>query len=395
MVEYKRYVGESEEELIYRIASEKDVIGTWEDIANILNELLGYDYGESTYRKKYNAFVKMFEANRSKFEGFDARIQDLEDKRRAFEREKIKFQDERNAWQRQNRGVARIEQKLDYLEDLIKDESEYRTYPKRVKFVPDDRDVLICVSDVHLGLSTGNTLMDAYNPKIAEEFFNNYLDQIDEIIKTYNVRNAYVALLGDEVNGLIHQTVRLENSENVIQQIQSVSEHIARFIYEISKRVTRVFVNDVGGNHTRIGKKDDVLRDERLDSLILWYSKAKLAHVENVEFLDHCKYDPTIAYFNICGLQFLLCHGDYDTSDASGVQKLSMMIGEIPYAVVMGHRHSTGYSEVSGVKLIQSGTFATSGSDYCIQKRLVGSPSQAVAVVDDEGIRAFYPIQLK
>lgn len=395
MVEYKRYVGESEEELIYRIASEKDVIGTWEDVADVLNELLGYDYGESTYRKKYNAFLKMFEANRAKFEDTNARIQDLEDRRRAFEREKIKFQDERNAWQRQNRGVARIEQKLDYLEQLIKEDSEYRTSSNHIKFIPDDKDILICISDVHLGLNTGKTLMDAYNPKIAEEFFDNYLNQVDEIINTHKVRNAYIALLGDEINGLIHETVRLENSENIIQQIQTVSEHIARFIYEISKRVTCVFVNDVGGNHTRVGKKDDVLRDERLDSLILWYSKAKLANVDNVEFLDNCKYDPTIAYFNICGLQFLLCHGDYDTSDAAGVQKLAMMIGEIPYAVVMGHRHSTSYSEVSGVKLIQSGTFATSGSDYCIQKRLIGSPSQAVAVIDDEGIRAFYPIQLK
>ena len=395
MVEYKRYLGESDDETIYRICSEKDTIGSWEQVKDVLNKLLGYDYGESTYRKKYNTFVKMFEANRAKFEDADAMLQELEDKRRAFEREKIKFQDERNAWQRQNRGVARMEEKLDYLERLIREGSEYKTSSNKIKFVPDDRDILICISDVHMGLCTGDNVMGKYNPEIAEEFFDNYLNQVDDIIKTHKVRYAYIALLGDEVNGIIHSTIRLENSENIVEQIQAVSELTARFIYEISKRVTRVFVNDVGGNHSRVGKKEDVLRTERLDQLVLWFAKAKLANVENVEFMDHCKYDPTIGYFNICGLHFLLCHGDYDTNDASGVQKLVMMIGEIPYAIVMGHRHSTAYSEVSGVKVIQSGTFATSGSDYCIQKRLTGGPSQAVAVIDDEGIKAFYPIQFK
>ena len=64
---YKRYNGESDEELIYRICENKDQIGSWQDVANIINELTGNDYGESTYRKKYQAFRKMLDANQSKF----------------------------------------------------------------------------------------------------------------------------------------------------------------------------------------------------------------------------------------------------------------------------------------------------------------------------------------
>ena len=56
---YKRYEGESEEELIYRICEDKDQIGTWSDVADILNDLLNVNYSESTYRKKYSAFQKM------------------------------------------------------------------------------------------------------------------------------------------------------------------------------------------------------------------------------------------------------------------------------------------------------------------------------------------------
>ena len=38
---YKRFDGETDEELIYRITGEKEQIGSWQDVADILNELLG------------------------------------------------------------------------------------------------------------------------------------------------------------------------------------------------------------------------------------------------------------------------------------------------------------------------------------------------------------------
>ena len=53
---YKRFENETDEELVYRICENKDQIGSWQDVANIINELTDNDYGESTYRKKYQAF---------------------------------------------------------------------------------------------------------------------------------------------------------------------------------------------------------------------------------------------------------------------------------------------------------------------------------------------------
>lgn len=398
MTKYKRYVGESDDEVIYRICNEKDIIGTWDDVKDILNEILGNDYGESTYRKKYNAFQKMFEANRAKFEDAESRLEELEDKRRAFEREKIKFQDERNAWQRQNREMARVEAKLEHLEELISSTSPYKGI---CRFTPDKKpsdeteDILICLSDIHFGLDTGRTFFGEYDPDICEKSFNDYLTAIKEIVDNHKIENANIAILGDNVNGIIHYTTILENGENAVEQIQRVSELISDFIFKVSLMVPgKTYVNDVGGNHSRLGKKNEVLRNERSDSLVIWYAKARLKDNKNVIFLDHCKYDPTIGYMNIHGLQFLLCHGDYDSADQSGIQKLVMMIGEVPYGIVMGHKHSTSYSEISGVKMIQSGTFSGSGSNYCIEHRLVGAPSQAVAVVNDSGIKAFYPVQL-
>ena len=63
MIDYKRFENETDEELIYRITGEKDKIGSWQGVADILNELLGTNYSSSTFRKKRQYFDKMLSAN--------------------------------------------------------------------------------------------------------------------------------------------------------------------------------------------------------------------------------------------------------------------------------------------------------------------------------------------
>ena len=53
-MEFKRLENETEEELLYRIGQLKDNEGlSWNDIADIMNEILGYAYTESKYRKSF------------------------------------------------------------------------------------------------------------------------------------------------------------------------------------------------------------------------------------------------------------------------------------------------------------------------------------------------------
>ena len=65
-MKYKRFENESDDALIYRITGDKEQIGTWGDVAAILNELLGTNYGESAFRKKRQSFDKMLMANQEK-----------------------------------------------------------------------------------------------------------------------------------------------------------------------------------------------------------------------------------------------------------------------------------------------------------------------------------------
>lgn len=222
----------------------------------------------------------------------------------------------------------------------------------------------------------------------------NYLEQINKIRILNKSENAYVLLLGDLISGNIHSTIRLENRENIIKQVQMVSELCSNFIYELSKEFNTVFVNSVAGNHSRIGLKDEVLRNERLDDFIPWYAKAKLSHIKNVKFIQSTNYDNTIGQFEIRGKYYWMVHGNYDQFNESGISKLVMMIGYKPQAIFTGHMHHCSYEDVSNVKYIRSGSFSGACDDYCVSKRITGRPTQMVCCVLDKGIKSLYPIDL-
>ena len=86
---YRRFENETDEELIYRITGDKDKIGSWQDVADILNELLGTEYTESKFRKQRQAFDKMLAANRNKFINDSAQLEEIRLAQRELERSKI------------------------------------------------------------------------------------------------------------------------------------------------------------------------------------------------------------------------------------------------------------------------------------------------------------------
>ena len=200
--------------------------------------------------------------------------------------------------------------------------------------------------------------------------------------------------MGDLISGSIHVTTRLENRENACEQIQKCGELLSAFVYELSKIFNNVYINSVAGNHSRIGKKDDVIRDERLDNLVPWYIEAKLSHIKNLRFIKD-NYDSTIGKVVIRGKEYVVLHGDYDTFDESGAAKITMMIGHKPDVVVYGHKHKNSYDEVSGIQIVRSGSFAGTGDNFCVTKRIYGTPGQMICICDDNGVKAPYPIKLK
>lgn len=311
---------------------------------------------------------------------------------REIRREKQKLFDERAAFNKSNRDIARLEQDLDYLEEVIKN-TQYK--PFDIVYHNDrDKDLVVLLSDMHIGLDVESSF-GKYNSDIAKEMLSKYLGEIVEAIELYRIQNVYVIILGDQIHGKIHPTVQLQSRENVVEQIQLASEMISDFIYQIAQKCDTVFVNSVGGNHSRCGKKDEVLRDERLDNIVTWYAKAKLQNIDNVIFAENENIDSTISKNTIRGKIYYSVHGDYDSYSESGINKLVMITKEFPNGgIFMGHLHHNSYDDINDIKIIRSGSFAGTYDDYTISKRISGKPSQAMCVVDETGIKNFIPVDL-
>ena len=389
---YKRFENESTDELIYRICKDKEQIGTWQDVANIINELTGDDFGESTYRKKFQAFQKMLDANQSKFVNSDSQIKEIEAQKRELERAKIKFRDERNAWQKQNYIDARVEQKLDLLEEELLSQGRVNFDIHDNVNISSDNDILVILSDFHIG-QTFRSIWGEYNSDIAKKRLNQLLNEIIAIQKLHNSEKCYVSLQGDMLSGNIHKTIKVTNRENVIEQIKIASELISSFCYELTKYFSVVFMSSVSGNHSRMDRKDEALHDERLDDIITWGVELSLKHIDNFHVLNR-NLDNGIADMDIRGKSYIAVHGDFDGYNKTGVSNLCMHLGFIPYAITYGHLHTCAIDETNGVKMIRGGSLAGSGDDYTIEKRLSGKPSQMVCVCNKKGVACYYPIEL-
>ena len=392
MEAFKRLENEDENAYIWRVCDNKDLIGTWQDVCNLLNEELHHDYNESWYRKMYQSFMMVFDSIKDKYFN-NEQLKQMERKKQEIIKERYRLNDERTAYNRALRNDARLDARLDMLEQKITEFGRI-SFPdvNNIHTGVNDNDLLVLLSDLHIG-QTFKSFNGEYNTKIAQTRMGQYLKKIIEIGKQYNSDKCYVSLQGDLISNSIHKSIAITNQENVIQQIKFASELITAFIYELSHAFNRVIVTSVSGNHSRLDKKEDALKDERLDDLVIWYMDAALKNVNNVDIITNNP-DTTFAVMDIRGKKYINVHGDYDAFSKNGVASLSMMLGFFPYAITFGHLHTCAMSDESGIKIIRGGSLAGSGDDYTIEKRLTGKASQMVCVCTDKGIESYNIVEL-
>lgn len=368
---------------------------TYEELSEILFGE-GNCFNESEVRKRMYGMKRMIELH-DKYESNSTPNNDVIEiqlAKRELEAAKVQFRDERAAWNRQNTIDARVNQKLDYLETVLKESGErmYIPSPVEVCVGNSDNDLLVILSDLHIGAAFSSEWGE-YNSDIATRRLNQYIREIVKIAERHNSENCFVSIQGDLISGNIHKSIQVTNRENVIDQIKIAANLITDFCFELSNYFKKVTITNVSGNHSRIDKKEDALHSERLDDLIGWIVKNSLSHINKITFKEN-NLDIGIASIDIRGKEYIAVHGDYDSYSSSGVSNLCMMIHRIPYAILYGHLHHCSVDEVNGVKMVRGGSLAGSGDAFTIEKRLSGKPSQMVCVCSSAGIEAYYPVEL-
>ena len=394
-MEFKRLENESDEELIYRVCSQKDVIGTWDDVKDVLNELLDCDYGESTYRKKFQAFQKLMQANEHKFLDDDNYIKELRLERQELAKEKQKLSDERTELNRQIREQARKESYLDMIKNVLCDNTQPFEFNLNKNKIEDlcilsNKDLIVHITDVHTGIFIDN-FKNHFDEDTLKKRIEKYTSKIIEIQELHKAENCYI-IASELISGLIHNNLRLQNNLDLMEQFKLVSLLIATMIKELVSHFNEIYVYTVEGNHSRIvAKKEDSLQGENMDILFPFYLEAKLQNYPSVHIEENtiCQ---DIAIFNVRGNNVFASHGDKD-APSTVVQNYTMMFGVKPNLVYLGHRHTNGMTTVYDTKVIESG--CVSGTDqYALSIRKCNRPEQTISVIDENGLVCLYDIQL-
>lgn len=380
-------------EYLWRIGVLKDhsiISMTWGEIGKILNETFyenkdeykSDSYWRKTYKKLKDSGYK--DENEVSFEDPLITFSD------GIEQKKVIARDERNAKARMVRSSARENNLLAILEDEIKRFEPIEFKEEKIVSYKNNNAVYALLSDIHYGMSF-DSIGGKYNPEIAKSRLNDYANEIIRIGRETNAHECYISMLGDLISGLIHNTIRIENTENVIKQTIEISEYIAEFIHHVAKSYDKVYVNSVCGNHSRMSLKEDALNGERLDAIIPWYCKTKLENAHNVFFIDAFD-DCTINGFRINGKNYIAVHGDFDKLKTNVIDFVTRITNEKVDTVVMGHGH-VSKTEIGRTNIIENGCVSGSGDEFCIKNRLYGIPSQICMVVSERGIESIHPVE--
>lgn len=374
----------------------------WQDIIDKygLNVSVDMLRKAQAFRPYGGAFVREFMLYQNKIRNTENTtdkdmILTLEQKERDIYIAKRKLQDERNELNKILRDHARLEENEKILFEELTSLSNKR-YPElqaNVCSLDSEHTIVVCLSDLHIGANWDN-VGGQFNTQIAKQRLGTYLTQVFKIQEKYQASKCIVCVLGDCISGNIHKTIAVSNRENVIQQVKLACELITDFVYELKKYFNNIEMHCVSGNHSRVEiKKEDSLLAERLDNLIPWFAGHMLKKSKGIRIVQD-EPDETISRFEIGENAYFMVHGDFDGMNVSAIENLSMYMGEIPYAVLMGHKHFPAMSSVSGIKVIQCGSLCGSGDEFTRKNRLFDDPSQTVLVCNNDGIVSMYPVNL-
>ena len=148
-MEFKRYENETDDELIYRICSQKEMIGCWQDVADILNDLLDENYNESKYRKAYQAQKKIIDLKQESLADINEQLDELNQLKEDLRKERMKLQTVNIEKNRINRQDARYELFYEQIGEYIKK----LTPPKleNIHIKKSNKKYIQTLADIHMG----------------------------------------------------------------------------------------------------------------------------------------------------------------------------------------------------------------------------------------------------
>ena len=345
-MDFKRYDGETEEQLLYRIGQRKEEIGTWNEICEILNSILGHDYSPSTYRKKFTAFKKMLEANEDVITCESKQIENLESLKNEIKTERVKLQTLNLERNRLNREDARQELFYEQIGQYIQSKNVEKFKPA---YEPRNKNMkyLLGIADIHAN-AKWKTNTNEYSMQIVEDRLKRLLAETIKFIQEKQLDELNIVLLGDLIDGCLRMSNLQTMDSTVAKSVADISDMLIGFL-EVLVDKTHIHINlfdVVYSNHSmpRFLQNYDIRED--LGYTINRYIRTGLRNNKNIDIYSPLDGDICLD-FKIWDFDIIGFHGHTEKNQSEAIKNFTIDRRKLYDYAVNGHLHSNQKTSIT------------------------------------------------
>ena len=340
---YKRFENESDKDLINRICSEKDKIGSWQDVADIINTILGTTFTESKYRKNFRLYSEGYQDSQMK--AIEEHSVELDKKLKEIKKERIKLQTLNTERNKLDRAEARQELYYEQIGSIIStlEPPEFSDWNSEIAKIEEDskEEYLLTIADIHSGAAF-KTDYNEYSPAIMIERFEELTQKTISFIKKHNCKVFHIVGLGDFIQGCIHMNDLKINDSTVVKATVEVSQAMAEFLNKISKYTQVNYYHIISSNHSQmryLGTPANEIMGEDMEYIIGHYIKDVLKNNNYVNiYVDDVAND--YKNLDIMGYNIIAAHGHQFKNLNNVITNLSSKIGTPVDYLIIGHQHN-------------------------------------------------------
>lgn len=400
----KKLPEENEDQYIWKVGQAKDsglIDSTWEELTPRLNTELSIDEtewrGSSAFRKAYRWMQRAYD-NVFRQNGFiGIQGDELDVKKRALEKEKIKLQTEKLEYNRWLREEARDELIAEKICDEIRANNSIVT-PQPFIIDKTSRSAVLAFGDEHFSTEftiygLHGEIINSYSPEIFEQRMWDLFYQTIDIIKKENLTTLHVFALGDFTDGILRCSQLMKLRYGVIEGTVKYANFISNWLNELSKYV-KVKYQMVYGNHSELrmlGQPKGTFKEENTGMFVREMIKTYLENNQNFEMIIN----PTgLIFDNIEGFNILGIHGEVRSMEKA-IKDFSNTYNTNIHILVGGHMHHYK-AETVGINKDVINVPSIIGIDgYSMDLNKISNPGASLFLVEEnKGVTLEYKIKL-
>jgi len=294
--------------------------------------------------------------------------------------------------QQENRKLNKLKRELS-LYGIVTDEinnlfqnMDLNIESKKLDLEKDDykNKMLVPFSDWHIGLKT-----PSFNYEIAKKQIEKYVKSIINHCKRFDIKEIYLAGLGDLVENVYMRTTQSYDVEfSFSEQIVKSTEIVLDMIIMLEKEVHVNYLGIVMGNHDRMFIKGQTLENDSAMRIVdhSVESFLKYQNLKNVSILKE-DFDGTSIKLDMGGYSFKMVHGDNEKKNNKNKINNHISLDNKFYdCLVFGHYHSFSISEENHGRLSVNVGCLQGSTDYSKKLGYDTIPSQSLIITTEDGI---------